>query len=88
MSKIYENEPLKIEAFMTNRVNENLRFFVALGSPEVRNSYLEVLAVAFPEEHKFLIKEMAKRVALGQLDLTVTARCQRCQKYHDSRTLC
>ncbi len=81
-------EPLKIEAFMTNRVNENIRFFVALGSPEVRNSYLDVLAIAFPEEHSALIKELARRVARGELGLTVAARCRKCQKFHDDGKLC
>ncbi len=86
MTKAYESEPLKIETFMTNRVEENIRFYVALGSAEVRNSFLEVLAVAFPEEHNALIKEVARRVALGQMNLTLTARCRKCRKYHDDET--
>lgn len=88
MTKVYESEPLKIETFMSNRTQENLRFFIALQSADVRDAYLSVLGAAFPEEHNSLIKEVARMVALGQLDLTITARCQRCKKYHDTRTLC
>ncbi len=88
MTKVYENEPLKIETFMSNRTQENLRFVIALGSSEVRNSYLNVLATAFPSEHAALIKEVARRVALGELDLAVSARCMKCQRYHDKGKLC
>ncbi len=89
MTKMYESEPLKIEAFMTNRVQENLRFFVALQSADVRDAYLSVLAAAFPEEHSALIKEVAGRVARGELDLTITTRCPRCRRHHhDERILC
>ncbi len=88
MTRDLESEPLKIEKMRTNPLEENLRFFVKLNSAEVRNAYLDVLGAAFPAEHAALIKEVARRVALGQINLTLTARCRHCGKYHDEGKLC
>ncbi len=82
-------ESLKIETlrFVEEGLERDLRFFVELGSPEVRDAFLDVLASAYPDQHAALIREVAGRVARGELDLTIIPRCPRCRRYHE-RSLC